>query len=629
MAQSKNKRPDRPVRRDSQKSRNDLMEKLKNFVRARGTEYLKDKNITSIGVGYKLKAGKPTKELALQFTVAKKAAPEVLELINTTEIPKSIEVDGVIVPTDVIERSYKPAFRIVAESSGGPRKTRIDPIVPGVSVANVKLSAGTIGCIVFDRANGTPYVLSNWHVLHGPHGEIGDEIVQPGPHDDNRVDLNHVGTLVRSHLGQAGDCAICSIEGRSFEKNIFEIGVEVGQLGEPELDDKVIKSGRTTGVTHGIVRRLHTIAKIDYGDPIGDQEIGGFEIGPDNDHASDDEVSKSGDSGSAWMFKNNAGKPTKVMAGLHFAGEGSGDPDDHAIACYPKSVFEKLEITPTPLQPENVPAPGRGYDSKFLSEAIGLPKLSKDNLGHAVKLNGGEIIDYTHFSLALSKLRKFAFWVAWNIDGSQLKKIGRKGLKFAFDPRIKEEFQAGDDLYADNRLDRGHVARRADLVWGPESEARRANKESFYFPNITPQMDHFNQGKIGGIWGRLEDAIFEEVDVDGLRVSVFGGPIFRTDDRVYRDVKIPREFFKVLAFVESGKLRSKAFILTQNLDQLELLDLNEFKVFEVTLGEIEQRCGFLFPANLKRADGFAENLRVHPEAVSERRPLESLADIRW
>lgn len=155
---------------------------------------------------------------------------------------------------------------------------RIDPILPGVSVANVKETAGTIGCIVFDALDGRPYILSNWHVLNGPLGVIGDDIVQPGPFDDNRVQKNRLGKLVRSHVGHAGDCAIATIEDRKFAAEIMALNVSVQQLGEPELGDKVIKSGRTTEVTHGIVTRVHTIAKIDYGEPTGAQEVGGFEI---------------------------------------------------------------------------------------------------------------------------------------------------------------------------------------------------------------------------------------------------------------------------------------------------------------------------------------------------------------
>jgi endonuclease G len=608
----------------------ELMEELKQFVRTQGADYLKDPNITSVGIGYKQKEGERTRELAIQFTVGVKAVPELLSSLGTREIPPSFNVNGVDVPTDVVQREFKPDARVVPEPAPDPRKTRINPIVPGVSVAHKTVTAGTIGCIVFDQLTGTPYILSNWHVLHGPGGEIGDDIVQPGPHDDNRVNLNRVGKLVRSHLGAAGDCAIATIENRSFSQEIFELGVKVEQIGEPELDDKVIKSGRTTSVTHGIVTRVHTIASINYGGSVGVQDIGGFEIGADEENLPDNgEISMGGDSGSVWLFKASNGKPSKIMAGLHFAGEGAGDPNEHAIACYPRSVFEKLEISLTQPEPAPQGVSGRGYNPNFLGTQVNLPRLSASNRQDAFKLNGSEVIDYTHFSLAQSKTRRFAFWVAWNIDGGSLKSLSRKGIDFVFDERIPEEFQVGDDLYAGNRLDRGHIARRADLLWGSLAEARRANIDSFFFTNITPQMDNFNQSSQGGIWGRLEDALFDEVDVEDLRISVFGGPIFHDDDRVFRGVRIPREFYKVLAFVEDGTLKARAFLLTQSLDQLELLDLKQFKVFQASLGEIEQRGGFTFPNNLKAADGFAELLEGAPEAAAERAPLGSLDDIAW
>jgi endonuclease G len=607
----------------------EMMDALKDWVRSSGADYLKDPNITSVGIGYKIDDGETTDDIAIQFTVGRKAAPEMLEALETEPIPEAIEVNGVEIPTDVIQRDFAVEYRVVAEVVTSERKKRLNPIVPGASVAHVKETAGTIGCIVFDTADGTPYILSNWHVLHGPRGDIGDDIVQPGPFDDNRTHLNRVGKLVRSHVGHAGDCAVATIEDRDFCSEIIDLGVRVEQIGEPELGDTVVKSGRTTGLTFGRVTRIHTIAAIDYEGNVGEQEVGCFEIGIDPSHEPDDgEVSKGGDSGSVWLFTSRAGKPTPIMAGLHFAGEVADDPHEHALACYPKSVFEKLEVSLTPpsVAIEMEPA---GYQPTFLSERVEAPKLSAAVKAKAFMLDGSEVIPYTHFSLALNKERAFAIWVAWNIDGGGLMRLDREGIPFIVDPRIPTAFQTDDDLYAGNRLDRGHVARRADLLWGGRAEAERANTDSFFFTNITPQMDDFNQSSMGGLWGRLEDAVFEEVDVDDLRVSAFGGPVLRDDDRAFRHRKIPREFWKVLAFVESGNLKAKGFLLTQSLDPLEALDLNEFKVFQVALTEIETRCGLRFPSALKDGDAVGERLAAEPEAFLERQPLESLADIDW
>lgn len=598
---------------------------LRQFIRTRGPSYLTDPNVTSIGIGYRQKDDETVKELTLQFTVdVKTSEPEVLEALGTTELPETIEVDGVEVPTDVIQRSYTTQFRVVAEAEGPIRKQRLDPILPGASVGHVEVSAGTIGCIVFDKNDATPYVLSNWHVLHGPDGALGETVVQPGPHDDNRITLNRLGILKRSHLGVAGDCAVATIKDRQFSKEIFDLGVVPEDLGEPELGDKVIKSGRTTGVTHGVVRRIDTLAKIDYGEGVGEQIIGCFEIGidPDNPPA-DGEVSRGGDSGSVWLFKAANGRTSKVLAGLHFGGESGDNPDEHALACLPRSVFEKLEIS---LQPPSVEEAEliKGYDPGFLAKRIDIPQLNAAIKDDAVQHGDSEVIPYTHFSLALSASRCFAFWVAWNIDGASLKRLSRNGIKFAKDPRIADDAQIGNELYEANRLDRGHIARRADLLWGSPAEAKKANLDSFFYTNITPQMDDFNQSSKGGLWGQLEDAVFADIEVDDLKVSVFGGPVFQEDDRFFRGVQIPREYWKVIAFSENGELKAKAFLLTQNLNQLEALELDEFRVFQVNLSEIEERGRLRFPATLRKADTL-----VVPEARAEREPLDSLADIQW
>lgn len=265
-----------------------------------------------------------------------------------------------------------------------------------------------------------------------------------------------------------------------------------------------------------------------------------------------------------------------------------------------------------------------GYDPDFLTTRIEVPTVDPSMHDDMFVLDGSEVIPYTHFSLALSKSRRFARWVGWNIDGGSLKRINRTGIEFVKDPRIPAELQTGDELYRANRIDRGHIARRADLLWAALPEARRANTDSFYFTNITPQLDDFNQSNRDGVWGRLEDAVFADVGIDDLRVSVFGGPVFQDDDRVYRGVPVPREFFKILTFAEHGTLKARGFLLTQNVDQLEALELDEFRVYQVAVGEIEHRTGLRFDEKLRDAATVTVS-----EAIEQRRPLDDLAGIHW
>lgn len=598
------------------------MDQLRAFVRSRGDAFLDDPNINSIGIGEKVTKGKRGKELAIQFTVNQKLeTANQIEAAGSTPIPKQIDFEGVKIPTDVIERQFKACFELVALEQKSVRKQRVDPMRPGVSVSHPSGTAGTLGLIVYDQHSGAACILSNWHVLNTPSGQIGDAIVQPGPYDDNRVDQNKAGTLLRSHLGIAGDCAIAKIEGRGFDLSVLDLNVTARELGKAEIGDLVVKSGRTTDVTYGRVRRTDTITKLTYGST-GEQRIGGFEIGPADDHPADNhQISMGGDSGSAWLGCDRNGKPSRVLLGLHFAGEPDGDSDDHAMACYAHAVFEKLEIAfDEPAQPQAVQeVAARGYDPKFLGPRVDVPEPTTSS--DVYDFRGSNLIPYTHFSVCLSTARKMPRFVAWNIDGSELKAYGRKGLDFTVDPRVEEKYQAGNELYEGNKLDRGHIARRADLVWGPATEAQRANRDSFFYTNITPQHQAFNQSQRAGLWGLLENAIFEDVDVDDLRVSLFGGPIFKTTDMEYRGYRIPAAFWKVIAYLEATQLRAKAYVLTQDdlLNDIEALELDSFKLYQVSLDEVEKRAKLKFSAGLKAADSFVPEALA--EGVSRRRAL--------
>ncbi|MDH3650592.1 MAG: hypothetical protein OEQ53_12995, partial [Saprospiraceae bacterium] len=261
-------------------SRDKRIEELRQYVRTDGRKYLEDENITSIGIGYKIKDGERTKKLCIQFTVKTKPEEGVgLEGLETEMIPESIEVAGKGIPTDVIQREYKLSFRRANTEQLNARKRRSDPLVAGISVSHPTGTAGTLGVFVVDNVSGTLCMLSNWHVLHRHEGKIGDIIVQPGPFDDNDVGNNRVGKLLRSHLGEAGDCAIATVENRDMSRQILDLQTHPEEVVRVDLDDRVIKSGRTTEVTLGVVRRIDVISQINY-EGVGPVNIGCFEIGP-------------------------------------------------------------------------------------------------------------------------------------------------------------------------------------------------------------------------------------------------------------------------------------------------------------------------------------------------------------
>lgn len=234
----------------------------------------------------------------------------------------------------------------------------------------------------------------------------------------------------------------------------------------------------------------------------------------------------------------------------------------------------------------------RGYDTQFLGVDYEVPHpiFPSDLEQDIAQLkDGSNVLHYTHFSIVMSKSRRLAYYTVVNIDGNQLMKIGRKD-KWYLDSRIEIEYQCGPELYKNNSLDRGHLVRRLDPVWG--DSAKKANEDTFHFTNCAPQESKLNQKS----WLDLENYILHNAENLNLKVTVFTGPVFRMDDIIYRGVQIPAEFWKIAVIVKKdGNLSATAYLQTQKnlIEDLEFV-YGEYKTYQVSISKIEVITGLEF-----------------------------------
>ena len=222
-------------------------------------------------------------------------------------------------------------------------------------------------------------------------------------------------------------------------------------------------------------------------------------------------------------------------------------------------------------------------------------------------------LDYTHFTVVMSRTRRLALFTAANLDGGASVSVPRGGDPWAFDGRIPEDAQAGDDLYADNAFDRGHLVRREDPNWGPD--AATANRDTFHFTNCAPQLSGFNQRT----WLELEDHILGNTRRVRERASVFTGPVFRADDPVYRGVAIPLAYWKVVAFVhDDGRPSATAYLIDHDVDVggMSLL-FGAFKTYQRSILSVAAMTGIDF-GTLPDVDGFSNEERATGETVTQR-----------
>ena len=242
-----------------------------------------------------------------------------------------------------------------------------------------------------------------------------------------------------------------------------------------------------------------------------------------------------------------------------------------------------------------------GYEDDFLGPAaehrVPLPRLPAGADAADVKgapAGARKVLRYTHFSLALSKSRRLPIYTAVNIDGEQLRNIPRKGDAWYFDPRVGKDFQAGNDIYARNDLDRGHMVRRLDPVWGSTSEAKRANDDTFHFANACPQHKDLNQRT----WNDLEDYILGNSGAHELKVCLFTGPVLEDDDPAYRGIQLPRQFWKVAVLVDSasGKLSTTAYMLSQAsmIKDITEFVFGQYRTYQVPVARVEKLTGLRF-----------------------------------
>jgi hypothetical protein len=199
--------------------------------------------------------------------------------------------------------------------------------------------AGTLGGKVVDR-RGDQMLLSNWHVLAG-RWWIGNgaPISQPGRLDGGGTGYV-VAYLARDAWSSRLDAAVATLAvgSRQLVNDQLEIGAVAG-AATPAPRMRVTKSGRTTGVTWGIVSSILPGRMISYADGLPRIVRDIWAIEPE---LIGDRVSGRGDSGAMWLDAES-----RRAVGLHFAGESYPHPP-RALAMGMPAVLDALAVDIAP-----------------------------------------------------------------------------------------------------------------------------------------------------------------------------------------------------------------------------------------------------------------------------------------
>jgi hypothetical protein len=270
------------------------------------------KGIQGLGIAQKITDGEQLDELVLKVYVAEKKPKALVKNL----VPKRVELPDLPagVPTDV---------EAIGVMKVEPNTTRVRPAIPGFSVGQVNITAGTFGCLVRLKGDDkTLYILSNSHVLADSGvGAKGDKIVQPGPADGGKVPKDVIAVLadwVAFQFSASGysnlvDAAIAKVKSaKDVTSAIRIIGVPKGISHTVQRNMQVQKTGRTTDYTVGIIKDINYRTSLKYKKPGGGRGRVGF-----RDQVLCTRYTAGGDSGSAVLNMK------QEVVGLHFAGSDS------------------------------------------------------------------------------------------------------------------------------------------------------------------------------------------------------------------------------------------------------------------------------------------------------------------
>ncbi|WP_405874143.1 MULTISPECIES: hypothetical protein [unclassified Streptomyces] len=213
-------------------------------------------------------------------------------------------------------------------------KRRMRPSPSGFSVGNVRVTAGTLGSVVYDflpgatvdppgPGLGTPskfYILSNNHVLADSNrAQLGSPILQPGAFDGGTDPADRIATLDRfitiqfapqipvERHNNVVDCALGAVDFQDATREQYFSGAPRAwrRKANVAVGDLVKKTGRTTNISFGRIIAVDATIDVNYG-TAGTARF--------KDQVLTTSISAGGDSGSLVTSLDN------VATGLLFAG---------------------------------------------------------------------------------------------------------------------------------------------------------------------------------------------------------------------------------------------------------------------------------------------------------------------
>lgn len=250
-----------------------------------------------------------------------------------------------------------------------------------------------------------------------------------------------------------------------------------------------------------------------------------------------------------------------------------------------------------------------GYDNVSVT-GYEIPHLNDQNVyaDHYVTMDGVQILNY---ALEWDNTKRHANWVAFTFDTTTSADNVKRTDAWSVDPKLPAEMQVQESDHKNDGFDKGHLCASEDRVY-----LKEANEQTFYYSNMSPQLNDFN----GGFWGKLEarvqtwgrstaDGVYDKVYVtkggtlnkllkNFKGTTVNGGtPTTDANGFTIHGLACPEYYFMAVLSQKDDVFHAIAFLvhkegMTRNPSS------DELKEYVVSVDKLEEETGIDFFCNL-------------------------------
>lgn len=251
-----------------------------------------------------------------------------------------------------------------------------------------------------------------------------------------------------------------------------------------------------------------------------------------------------------------------------------------------------------------------GYDNVSVT-GYEIPHLNGQNVyaDHYVTMDGVQILNY---ALEWDNTKRHANWVAFTFDTTTSADNVKRTDAWSVDPKLPAEMQVQESDHKNDGFDKGHLCASEDRVY-----LKEANEQTFYYSNMSPQLNDFN----GGFWGKLEarvqtwgrstaEGVYDKVYVtkggtlnkllkNFKGTTVNGGtPTTDANGFTIHGLACPEYYYMAVLSQKDDVFHAIAFLVPHKEGMTRNPSSDELKEYVVSVDKLEEETGIDFFCNL-------------------------------